>query len=82
MERDLSGRDYVYIWVDGIHTGVRLGENDRLCCLVMVGAMLSVEDVTEHRSEGETHLYRSLDQLQGYRGLGTKLPIGLAPTKS
>ena len=40
MARDLSQRDYVYIWVDGIHTGVRLGESDRLCCLVMVGARL------------------------------------------
>jgi transposase-like protein len=40
MRRDLSGRDYVYIWVDGIHTGVRLGGDDRLCCLVMVGARL------------------------------------------
>jgi transposase-like protein len=36
--RDLSGRDYVYVWVDGIHTGVRLGGDERLCCLVMVGA--------------------------------------------
>lgn len=25
MSRDLSQRDYVYVWVDGIHTGVRLG---------------------------------------------------------
>jgi putative transposase len=40
MARDLSGRDYVYVWVDGIHTGVRLGSDDRLCCLVMVGARL------------------------------------------
>ncbi len=40
MARDLSQRDYVYIWVDGIHTGVRLGGDDRLCCLVMVGARL------------------------------------------
>ncbi len=38
--RDLSGRDYLYVWVDGIHTGVRLGGDDRLCCLVMVGARL------------------------------------------
>lgn len=38
MNRDLSGRDYVYVWVDGVHTGVRLGHDDRLCCLVMVGA--------------------------------------------
>ena len=40
MKRDLSERDYVYVWVDGIHTGVRLGGDDRLCCLVMVGARL------------------------------------------
>jgi transposase-like protein len=38
MRRDLSQRDYVYVWVDGIHTGVRLGSDDRLCSLVMVGA--------------------------------------------
>lgn len=40
MVRDLSGRDYVYVWVDGIHTGVRLGSDARLCSLVMVGARL------------------------------------------
>ena len=40
MERDLSARDYVYVWVDGIHTGVRLGSDDRLCCLVVLGARL------------------------------------------
>lgn len=38
--RDLSTTDYVYVWVDGIHTGVRLGHDDRLCCLVMIGARL------------------------------------------
>ena len=37
MERDLSGVDYVYVWVDGIHTGVRLGGDERLCSLVMIG---------------------------------------------
>lgn len=35
--RDLSDRDYVYIWADGIHFSIRLGEDDRLCCLVIVG---------------------------------------------
>ncbi|MBA3388726.1 MAG: IS256 family transposase [Rubrobacter sp.] len=40
MNRDLSARDYVYVWVDGIHTGVRLGSDDRLCCLVVIGARL------------------------------------------
>jgi transposase-like protein len=34
--RDLSDRDYVYIWADGVHFRVRL-EQARLCCLVIVG---------------------------------------------
>ncbi|HLG67581.1 MAG TPA: IS256 family transposase [Acidimicrobiales bacterium] len=34
--RDLSGVDYVYFWADGVHFNVRL-EEDRLCCLVIVG---------------------------------------------
>lgn len=39
MDRDLSDRDYVYCWVDGVHFNVRL-EQDRLCCLVIVGVRL------------------------------------------
>ena len=35
--RDLSGVDYVYWWADGVHFNIRL-EEDRLCCLVIVGA--------------------------------------------
>jgi putative transposase len=34
--RDLSGVDYVYVWADGIHFGVRL-DNDRVCTLVIIG---------------------------------------------
>ena len=34
--RDLSGSDYVYLWVDGIHLKVRL-EQEKLCLLVMLG---------------------------------------------
>ena len=37
MARDLSGMDYVYCWVDGVHFTVRLGDDDRLCVLVIVG---------------------------------------------
>ena len=36
MKRDLSGVDYVYVWVDGVHFNIRL-EDARLCALVMVG---------------------------------------------
>ena len=35
-QRDLSGSDYVYVWADGVHFRIRL-EEDRLCCLVVVG---------------------------------------------
>jgi len=48
--RGLSDRDYVYIWVDGIHFNIRL-EEDRLCTLVILGArpdgtkeLIAVED--------------------------------------
>src|SRR5512133_1843000 len=35
-ERDLSGADYVYVWADGLHFGVRL-DQDRVCTLVVIG---------------------------------------------
>jgi len=38
-KRSLADRDYVYIWVDGVHFNVRL-EESRLCCLVVVGVRL------------------------------------------
>lgn len=34
--RDLSGSDFSYVWADGVHFRIRL-EEDRLCCLVIVG---------------------------------------------
>ncbi len=39
MGRDLSERDFVYVWADGVHFNVRL-EEDRLCCLVIIGVRL------------------------------------------
>jgi len=35
-QRDLSDRDYVCVWADGLHFRVRL-ERARVCCLVVVG---------------------------------------------
>ena len=35
-QRDLSGTDFVYLWVDGIHLKVRL-EQEKLRLLVMIG---------------------------------------------
>lgn len=36
-KRDLAGQEYVYIWVDGVHFGVRL-EDASQCILVVIGA--------------------------------------------
>ncbi len=36
QRRRLAEVDYVYLWADGVHFTVRL-EEDRLCCLVLVG---------------------------------------------
>src|SRR4030095_12036797 len=36
-KRDLSAKEYVYLWADGIYFGVRL-EDERECMLVVIGA--------------------------------------------
>jgi putative transposase len=36
-ERSLVGKQYVYLWVDGVHFNIRL-EEDRQCILVLMGA--------------------------------------------
>jgi putative transposase len=35
--RSLEGKQYVYVWVDGVHFNIRL-EEDRQCILVLMGA--------------------------------------------
>ena len=40
--RDLSAKEYVYLWADGIHFNIRL-EEDRQCILVLMGATKSGE---------------------------------------
>lgn len=39
-KRDLTGKQYLYLWVDGIYTNVRLTD-DRSCMLVVMGATSS-----------------------------------------
>ena len=39
-KRDLTGKQYLYLWVDGIYSNVRL-EDDRSCMLVVMGATSS-----------------------------------------
>ena len=69
MRRDLSERDYVYVWADGVHTGVRLGSEGRLCSLVVVGArldgtkeLLAVEDGYRESEESWVCLLRDLNK--------------------
>src|SRR5271167_3578888 len=64
--RDLTGREYVYVWVDGVHFNIRL-EDDRLCTLVMIGArpdgekeLLAVEDGYRESAESWKALLRDL----------------------
>ena len=70
--RDLSERDYVYVWVDAIHFNIRL-EDDRLCTLVMIGArpdgtkeLIALEDGYRESTESWASLLRDL-QRQGMR---------------
>lgn len=65
-KRRLDNRDYVYVWVDGIHVNVRL-EEDRLCLLVMIGArpdgtkeLITVEDGYRESTESWLDLLRDL----------------------
>jgi len=77
--RDLSGTDYVYWWVDGVHFNVRL-EEDRLCCLVVVGVrpdgskeLVAVADGYRESKESWAALLRGLRD----RGLaGPVLAVG------
>jgi putative transposase len=68
-KRDLSQVDYVYVWVDGIHVNVRLGDQDRLCLLVMLGArpdgtkeLITVEDGFRESTESWASVLRDLSR--------------------
>lgn len=37
-KRSLAGKEYAYVWADGIHSKVRLGEDGKQCLLVLIGA--------------------------------------------
>src|SRR5690606_6352708 len=66
-KRDLSEVDYVYMWADGVHVNVRLGDQDRLCLLVLMGArpdgtkeVIAVEDGCRESTESWAHVLRDL----------------------
>ena len=50
--RDLSSKRYVYVWADGIHFNIRLGEDDRMCILVLMGTTMDGEKELIALSEG------------------------------
>ena len=72
QKRSLAERDYVYVWVDGVHFNVRL-EDDRLCTLVMIGVrpdgtkeLIAVEDGYRESAESWKTVLRDLKR-QGMR---------------
>jgi putative transposase len=73
--RDLTDRDYVYMWADGIHFRVRL-EQARLCCLVIVGVradgtkeLVAVADGERESTDSWAELLRDL------RRRGMRAPV-------
>jgi putative transposase len=79
QRRSLDTLDYVYLWADGVHFNVRL-EEDRLCCLVLVGVrpdgtkeLVAVRDGYREDTQSWLDLLRDLKQ----RGMGAPaLAIG------
>lgn len=79
-KRDLSLKNYVYLWADGIHFNVR-GDNDRSCILVIIGAtdkgkkeLVAIEDGHRESEQSWTEVLQDLRN----RGLdkSPKLAIG------
>ena len=66
QRRRLAEVDYVYLWADGVHFTVRL-EEDRLCCLVLVGVrpdgrkeLVAVQDGYREDTQSWLDLLRDL----------------------
>ena len=83
MQRDLSGKHYVYVWADGIHAKVRLEDdaNKKQCILVLMGAtadgkkeLIAVLDGYRESEQSWSELLLDLKQ----RGLTTapKIAVG------
>lgn len=76
MTRDLSERDYVYVWADGIHFNVRLGGDDRLCCLVLVGVRLDGTKELIAIADGYRESTESwAELLRGCKKRGMRAPV-------
>jgi transposase-like protein len=66
-ERSLRFHQYAYWFVDGVHVQIRLGEDDRLCLLVVIGVrddgtkeLLAVEDGYRESTESWATVMRDL----------------------
>ena len=82
-QRDLSSREYVYLWADGIHVNVRLEDaaNKRQCILVLMGAtpdgrkeLIAILDGYRESEQSWTGLLLSLK----HRGLSMTPTIAVA----
>jgi putative transposase len=74
-KRSLVGKEYVYVWADGVYFNVRL-EEDRLACLVIVGVLpngrkevIALEDGYRESTESWASVLRDLKR----RGMGAPL---------
>lgn len=80
-KRSLEGQEFVYVWADGIHCNIRLGEGERQCLLVLIGAtkdgrkeLLAVHDGVRESEQSWSEVLLDLKR----RGLkiAPKLAIG------
>ncbi len=75
QERDLSGADYVYLWIDGIHLKVRL-DQEKLCLLVMIGVRADGRKELVALTDGYRESTESwADLLRGCRRRGMRAPV-------
>lgn len=82
-QRDLSSKEYVYLWADGIHVNVRLEDdaNKRQCILVLMGAtpdgrkeLIAILDGYRESEQSWTELLLSLK----HRGLPMTPKVAVA----
>jgi putative transposase len=73
--RDLTDRDYAYVWADGVHFRVRL-EQARLCCLVIVGVRADGTKELVAVADGERESTDSwAEVLRDLRRRGMQAPV-------
>jgi hypothetical protein len=73
--RNLSDVDYVYLWADGVHLGVRLDE-EKLCLLVMIGVRIDGTKELVALAEGYRESAGSwVDLLRDCKRRGMRAPV-------